>query len=1038
MLSFFKNLKLNVKIALLGSGSVLITAAALVSIVLWQSGQYNKLAQREVDELIDSDLNHITEGVYNLIKTENEAAQDRINSNLSIAHYILESSGGLSQSSEYVTWVVSNQFTNTTRKIRIPRISIGGRWLDYNTDPAVVSPIVDKVTRLVGGTATIFHRMNETGDMLRIATSITGADAKRLVGSYLPATDSDGKLNPVIETVLKGKTFRGRAFVVNEWYLTAYEPLRNNDGKIVGMMYVGIKQKEIELRVRKAIIDIQLGKTGYVYVISGKGPKRGTYVISQKGERDGENIWETKDSDGRYVIKEIISKATGSKPGELSTERYRWQNPGETAPRWKVARLAYYAPLDWVIGASVYEDELETYREVLSSGRLRMMNIMVIAASIIILLIGIVGIVIAWTIARPVMQLKGAVEAVIKGDLDQVLPIDSSDEIGVLAQSFNTMTGTLKQTLAELQQILGERLESEGRLKMAEEMSHLGSWSLDLLNNRLTWSDEVYRIFGFEPQAFAPNYEAFLKLVHPDDREAVAAAYSESLLGDKDCYDMEHRIIKNQTGEVRIVHEKCLHFRDISGKVVKSTGMLHDITNRKRTEEALEKRILALTRPLEDPLSIAFEDMFNLDDIQRLQDEFAQATGVASIITHPDGTPITKPSNFCRLCNDIIRKTDKGLANCYKSDAALGRFSQNGPTIKTCMSGGLWDAGAGISVGGRHIANWLIGQVRDDTQTEDKMYEYAREIRTDEVAFIEAFREVPAMSSEQFQKIATVLYTLANQLSTTAYQNVQQARFIAERKQMENELQLLNSELEKRVSLRTAELERLNTELESFCYSISHEIRAPIARLEGFSKAISECIATSEMAPISHFAERTVIASQRLRSVIDALLMKNRLLRAEMSIEKVDLSEICHRIMEELMEETGERKVQVKISPNVTAEADRPMIELCLYNLLANALKFTSKSAEAVVEFGINLEPGLATYFVRDNGAGFEMEFADKLFQPFCRLHKEDEFEGSGIGLAIAHQIIERHKGKIWAVSSPDNGATFYFTLGNCPKVSDD
>jgi two-component system, cell cycle sensor histidine kinase and response regulator CckA len=211
---------------------------------------------------------------------------------------------------------------------------------------------------------------------------------------------------------------------------------------------------------------------------------------------------------------------------------------------------------------------------------------------------------------------------------------------------------------------------------------------------------------------------------------------------------------------------------------------------RERISVALEKRIVALTLPLDDTGVIAFDDLFNLDDIQRLQDEFATATGVASIITHPDGTPITRPSNFCRLCNDIIRKTKKGRANCYKSDAVIGRLSQDGPIVQPCMSGGLWDAGAGVSVGGRHIANWLIGQVRDATQTEDKIRAYSREIGTDESTMVVAFREVPSMSRERFEQIAQVLFTLANQLSTTAYQNVQQARFITERNVAEEDLKI--------------------------------------------------------------------------------------------------------------------------------------------------------------------------------------------------------------------------------------------------------
>jgi len=214
----------------------------------------------------------------------------------------------------------------------------------------------------------------------------------------------------------------------------------------------------------------------------------------------------------------------------------------------------------------------------------------------------------------------------------------------------------------------------------------------------------------------------------------------------------------------------------------------NSLAEKDRTEKALKRRILALTQPRDSAEGLELEDLFDMEDIQRLQDDFARATGVASIITRIDGSPITQPSNFCRLCEKIIRKTEQGFANCCKSDAALGKLSADGPMIQPCMSGGLWDAGAGISVGGKHIANWLIGQVRDETQTEENMRNYAREIGVDEATMIEAFREVPSMSLETFRHIARMLFTLANQLSAMAYQNVQQVRFIADLKRAEEAL----------------------------------------------------------------------------------------------------------------------------------------------------------------------------------------------------------------------------------------------------------
>ncbi len=231
-----------------------------------------------------------------------------------------------------------------------------------------------------------------------------------------------------------------------------------------------------------------------------------------------------------------------------------------------------------------------------------------------------------------------------------------------------------------------------------------------------------------------------------------------------------------------------------SGELIRSHGrvffltVMIDITDRKQMEAALERRITAMMQPLESEGAIALEELFNLDDLQRIQDEFAQATGVASIITRLDGTPITRPSNFCRLCSEIIRQSEKGRANCHRSDAVIGRACLDGPTIQTCLSSGLWDAGAAIRIGGRHIANWLIGQVRDETQTEEQMRAYARAIGVDEGEAIKAFNEVQAMPHHRFEAIAKALFTLAHQLSLYAYQNMQQARFITERKHAEEAL----------------------------------------------------------------------------------------------------------------------------------------------------------------------------------------------------------------------------------------------------------
>lgn len=292
-----------------------------------------------------------------------------------------------------------------------------------------------------------------------------------------------------------------------------------------------------------------------------------------------------------------------------------------------------------------------------------------------------------------------------------------------------------------------------------------------------------------------------------DANPAAASWYgwSRDELCQKNIYDIDKlarmdQIYSQQNGPSLSKHRRAdgsLRDVEVFSGPVQMTGrsllysIVHDITEKKRAEEALEKRILALTRPLGATTSITFEELFNLEDIQRLQDDFARATGVGAIVVCPDGRPITVPSNSRPLCQDIVRKTKKGYANCRRSHAGIEQPSEQGPSIRRCLGAGLWDAGAAILVDGRHIANWLVGQVRDTSQTEEQIRTYAREIEADENAMVEAFRKIPAMSGEQFRQVAQAMYTLANQLSVSAYQNVQQARFITEQKQAQEKIAFL-------------------------------------------------------------------------------------------------------------------------------------------------------------------------------------------------------------------------------------------------------
>lgn len=281
--------------------------------------------------------------------------------------------------------------------------------------------------------------------------------------------------------------------------------------------------------------------------------------------------------------------------------------------------------------------------------------------------------------------------------------------------------------------------------------------------------------------------------------------------------------------------------------------------------------------------------------------------------------------------------------------------------------------------------------------------------------------ELPTRITDEIGVLAREIDTMARGLESR----------MLELGQARDELSGLNQDLERRVALRTRELETANQELESFGYSVSHDLRAPLRSIAGFAQALHEDHAdTLDEQGLSDLI-RIRAAANRMGELIDALLKLSRLGRAEMDLRPIDLGTVARDISARLAESEPERQVDLTVTGDMNATADAALMDVLFENLLSNAWKFTKKATRPSIRVGAREIDGERVFYVEDNGAGFDMAYADKLFGAFQRLHAQEEFPGLGVGLTTAARIVHRHGGRIWADSTPGAGATFYFTLGS-------
>jgi methyl-accepting chemotaxis protein len=446
-------MKIQGKITAMGVTLVAMTAVAILGITLYQQGQISHRIDAVIEDQARQEASKVASNVHLLCEVMREMVTDTVKHNLQVAENLLQREGGIGFAADSVSWQAINQFTRARATVALPKMLLGDQWLGQVRNAGRATPLVDQVKKLVAGTCTVFQRMNEAGDMLRVATNVLGNDGNRAIGTYIPHANPDGTPNAVIAAVLRGETFFGRAFVVNAWYITGYRPIWDSARQnVVGVLYFGEKQENVA-SLRQGIKAMTVGQTGEVLVLGASGDQRGLVHINRNSALEGTSLWDQQDhQDGHYFMRSIIEKA-----GELHTltetdvpvafERYMFQRENDAAPRMRTAAVTYFEPWDWVIVAAFNEDDLNAAHASVDQGLATMLRSIVAVAVCVVLLALALGLLMARSISRPLRKTADMILGMEKGQLDQRLNIQRRDEIGAIAGAMDNFADNLQDEI---------------------------------------------------------------------------------------------------------------------------------------------------------------------------------------------------------------------------------------------------------------------------------------------------------------------------------------------------------------------------------------------------------------------------------------------------------------------------------------------------------------------------------------------------------------------------------------------------------------
>ena len=539
---------------------------------------------------------------------------------------------------------------------------------------------------------------------------------------------------------------------------------------------------------------------------------------------------------------------------------------------------------------------------------------------------------------------------------------------------------------------------TQARLKSTLAAGSIGTWTWDIGRDCLSADEFTARMFSLEAGAAAKGLPvaAYLQAVAEEDQPAVADGLNQAIAS---CgtYDIEYRV-RQKDGTFRWLQARGRVEGDAMGKAGSFHGAVMDITQRKLAEAAVRRSeeyfrflndLVEATRTLTDPAQI-------MAVTARMLGTHLHASRCAYADVAPDGERFTILHDYTDGCVSTVGEYQ---LSCFGARAVATLQSGEMLIIRNVPAELLPDDGADLfkAIGIQAIITCPL--VKDGG--------------------LRAMMAVQQTSPRDWQpgEISTVQDVVERCWATIG------------RRTAEEKVRQMNIELEQRVIERTEQLEAANKELEAFSYSVSHDLRTPLRAVDGFSQAVLEDYGP-QLPPAGQRQLRTIRESaQRMGELIDDLLTFARLSRQPLARRTVDTGKLVREVLGEMTAQREGREITLRLGELPECEGDRALLKQVWINLIANALKYTRRRAQALVEIGCETGPGGRVYFIRDNGTGFDMQYAHKLFGVFQRLHRQEDYEGTGVGLAIVQRIVHRHGGRIWAEAAVDRGATFYFTL---------